>query len=308
MFWIITKSKLAFFPLLIILMGYGNIFNNFQITIINQTHKQPHQTKVLSYNVQNFKYDNNNSYSETKSDIVRFLIDEKPDIVCLQEYHSMANLFYQPLKDIRDSLAANTYYYESYFERKNNQLSGLVIFSKYKVINKGRLKFHGSRTYCIYTDVIINKDTVRIFNIHLASTRLEPEDIDFVVNPEAEGSKALKNKSTQIYYKLAQAYQLREKQLNYLLKEIESTPYKIILCGDFNDTPSSWVYTNLAKELKDTFAEKGIGVSSTYAGPLPLLRIDYIITSSNITTCGFKRYNIKKSDHYPISSILEQIN
>ena len=305
-YWTITKSKLAFFPLLIILIGYGNIFNNFQITILNTTNKQPHQTKVLSYNVQNFKYDNSNHpYSETKNDIVNFLIDEKPDIVCLQEYHSMANLFYKPLKNIRDSLNASTYYYESYFSRKNNQLSGLVIFSKYKVINKGKLKLHGSRTYCVYTDVLINLDTVRVFNVHLASTRLEPEDIDFVVNPEAEGSKAIKNRSTQIYHKLSQAYQLREKQLNNLLIEIESTPHKIILCGDFNDTPSSWIYKQLSKKLNDTFVEKGNGVSRTYAGPLPLLRIDYILTSNCMETKGFKCYHIKKSDHYPVSAILD---
>jgi endonuclease/exonuclease/phosphatase family metal-dependent hydrolase len=306
-FWIFTKSKLLFFPILLILVGYGNVFNNFQITIFNQINKQPHQIKVLSYNVQNFKYNNNNSYLETKNNIVNFLINEKPDIVCLQEYHSVSNLFYKPLKDIRDSLGASTYYYESYFNRKNNQLSGLVIFSRYKVINKGKLKFHGSRTYCVYTDVIINMDTVRIFNTHLASTRLNPEDIDFVVKPEAEGSEALKNRSTQIYHKLAQAYQLREKQLYYLLNEIKSTPYNIILCGDFNDTPSSWIYKQLANNLQDTFVEKGIGISNTYAGPLPLLRIDYILTSDNIKTCGYKRYDIKKSDHYPISAIIEQI-
>jgi len=284
----------------------GNLFNNFQISFFNQTDKQQNQVKVLSYNVQNFKYENNGqSYSETKSEIVDFLVSENPDIVCLQEYHSMANLFYQPLKDIRDSLGASTYYYESYFSRKNNQLSGLVIFSKYKVVNKGKLKFDGSRTFSVFTDVIINSDTVRVFNIHFASTKLEPTDIDFVVNPEAEDRNALKNRSIRIYDKLAQAYKLREKQLNYLINEIELTPYEIILCGDFNDTPSSWIYNQLANKLNDTFVKKGMGISHTYAGPLPLLRIDYILTDKNIVTLGFTRYNIKKSDHYPISAIIE---
>jgi len=308
LFWIITRSKLALFSLLVIIVGFSNIINNFQITFFNQSEKNVDQLKVLSYNVQNFKYDNNSHpYSETKSEIVNFLVAQNPDIVCLQEYHSMANLFYQPLKDIRDSLNASTYYYESYFSRKNNQLSGLVIFTRYKVVNKGRLKFDGSRTFGIFTDVIINTDTLRVFNIHFASTKLEPADIDFVVNPEAEDRKALKNRSVQIYYKLAQAYQLREKQLNFIIQKIESTPYEIILCGDFNDTPSSWVYNQLANKLNDTFVKKGMGISHTYAGPLPFLRIDYILTGNNIATFGFTRHNIKKSDHYPVSAILEQI-
>jgi endonuclease/exonuclease/phosphatase family metal-dependent hydrolase len=305
-FWAFTKSKLVLFSLLIIIVGIGNIFNNFQISFFNQTDKQQSQVKVLSYNVQNFKYENNiQSYSETKREIVDFLVVQNPDIVCLQEYHSMANLFYQPLKDIRDSLDAATYYYESYFSRKNNQLSGLVIFSKYKVVNKGKLKFDGSRTFSVFTDVVINLDTVRVFNIHFASTKLESADIDFVVNPEVEDSKALKNRSIQIYYKLEQAYQLREKQLKYLLREIESAPYEIIVCGDFNDTPSSWVYNQLVNKLNDTFVKKGMGISRTYAGPLPLLRIDYIMTGKNMITSGFTRHNIKKSDHYPISAIIE---
>ncbi len=306
--WILTKSKLVFFPIIIILIGSGNMIDNFQITFFNQTDKQPHQIKVLTYNVQNFKYENNtHSYSKTKNEIVDFLVNQKPDIVCLQEYHSMANLFYQPLKDIRDSLNANTYYYESYFNRKNNQLSGLVIFSRYKVVNKGRLKFDGSRTFSIYTDVIINMDTVRIFNIHLASIRLEPEDIDFVISPDADDRKAISNRSTQIYHKLAQAYELREKQLDYLINQIKATTYEIILCGDFNDTPSSWVYSKLTDKLDDTFVEKGMGISHTYAGPLPLLRIDYILAGKGLSTCGFTRYEIKKSDHYPVSAIVEQI-
>ncbi len=263
---------------------------------------------MVSYNVQNFKYENNTqSYSKTKNEIVDFLVKNKPDIVCLQEYHSMANLFYKPLKNIRDSLNANTYFYESYFNRKNNQLSGLVIFTKYKVVNKGKLKFDGSRTFSVFTDVIINMDTVRVFNIHLASIRLEPEDIDFVVNPEAEDSKTIKNRSAEIYYKLAQAYQLREKQLKHLMKKIESTPFDIILCGDFNDTPSSWVYNQLTSNLDDAFVEKGLGISRTYAGPLPLLRIDYILTGKGFITRGFSRYDIKKSDHFPISAIIEQV-
>ena len=304
--WIIAKNKLALFSIFIIIIGFGNIGNNFQLTFTNQKIADDHQITLLSYNVQNFKYDNgSHSYSKTKQEIVDFLISKKPDIVCLQEYHSMANLFYKPLKQIRDSLKANTYYYESYFSRKNNQLSGLVIFTKYKVVGKGKLKFKGSRTFGVYTDVIISGDTVRVFNIHFASTKMETRDIDFVINPDAENSQALKNHSTKIYHKLVQGYQLREKQLTYLQDQIKSTKYDILICGDFNDTPSSWVYNQLSNEFTDTFVKKGSGVSRTYAGPLPLLRIDYILVSKRFTTKGFKRYNIRKSDHYPVSAIIE---
>ena len=303
--WVIFKSKLTILPLFLILLSFGNIFNNFQFTLFSDNNKSSSQTKMLSYNVKNFKYPHEDSYENTKSKIVDFLINQKSDIVCLQEFHSMANLFYKPIKQIRDSLAANTYYYESYFGSKNNQLSGLVIFSKYKVVNKGKLKFDKSRTFCIYLDVIISNDTVRVFNTHLASIRLETDDIDFVANLDANDSKKLKSKTIGIYHKLVMAYELREKQMKQLMSIIEATKYKIILCGDFNDTPSSLVYNTIADKLNDAFVKKGMGISPTYAGELPLLRIDYVLSSKSITTVNYKKYKFKHSDHYPISAILE---
>ncbi len=300
------KSRLVFFSIIIILLGFSNIFNNFQITLFNSVDSKPDQSKVLSYNVKNFNERNKNSFELViKSKIINFLMEQDADIVCLQEYHSTSNNLYKPLKEIRDTLDANTYYYESYFNPRYNQLSGLVTFSKYKAINKGKLKFTGSRTFGIYTDVIINNDTVRVFNIHLASIKLKPGDLDFVVNPDAENREELKSHSLEIYRKLVLAFELREKQLKVLLDKIKSTKRKVILCGDFNDTPSSWVYNQLTDYLTDTFVKKGTGICRTYAGPIPFLRIDYILTGNDIITRGFTRHNLEKSDHYPISAIIE---
>ncbi len=306
-YWIVTKSRLSAFSLVILLFGFNNFFNNFQLSLINSVDKQPDQIKVLSYNVQNFgEQKRSQSTIENKSEITNFLLNQNADIVCIQEYYSTNDQLYKPLKEIRDTLSANTYYYESYFNPKYNQLSGLVTFSKYKAVNKGKLKFTGSRTFGIYTDVLINNDTVRIFNIHLASIKLKPEDLDFVVNPEAENSDNLKSHTSDIYQKLVQAYLLREKQLKYLVEEIKSTKYEIILCGDFNDTPSSWIYKQLQKYLTDTFVKKGMGIDRTYAGPLPFLRIDYILTGNSFNIVGFTRHNILKSDHFPISAIMSR--
>lgn len=306
-YWIAVKNKLALISLIFVLVGFSNFFNNFQVTLVNSSDKKQDQTKVLTYNVQNFSERNKNIPAlEIKSEILNFLIEQDADIVCVQEYHSTSGNLYKPLKKIRDTLDASTYYYESYFNPRNNQLSGLVIFSKYRAVNKGKLKFTGSRTFGIYTDVIIDNDTVRVFNIHLASIKLKPEDLDFVINPETENSEELKSHSSEIYRKLLLAYELREKQLGYLLKKIKATNFDIILCGDFNDTPSSWAYGQLNNYLDDSFVEKGMGIGRTYAGPLPFLRIDYILATEGYRTFGFTRHDLKKSDHYPISAIIQK--
>ena len=309
LYWATIANKIIFLPLMVLLIGFGNIFSNFQLTIINSDIKHNEDTKVLTYNVKNFGEQKNKGISSsTKKDIISFLINEDSDIICLQEYQSTNKKLYEPLKKIRDTINAQSYYYESYFNPKYNQLLGLVIFSKYKAVNKGKLKFNGSRAFGIYTDVLINNDTVRIFNIHLASIKLVPEDLDFVVNPDVENSDHFKNQTYEIYNKLQQAYNLREKQLNHLINEIESCPYQIILSGDFNDTPSSWVYHQITNYLSDTYVSKGRGISSTYAGPLPLLRIDYIMTSERFKTKNFTRHKFVGSDHFPISAIIQTRN
>ncbi len=299
------KSKIVIIPIVVVLFGLNNVIDNFQITFFNSKNGNGVEVKVLSYNVQNFnELKISNGGVSTKKRILNFLLEQDDDIVCLQEYHSTSNNLYEPLKEIRDTLEAQSYFYESYFNPSYNQLSGLVTFSKYKAVNKGKLKFKGTRLFGIYTDVIIRADTVRIYNIHLASIKLQPEDLDFVVNPEVENSESFRNKTYDIYSKLMLAYELRERQLDVLISEIESCNYPIILCGDFNDTPSSWVYNQLANYLSDTFVSKGNGISVTYAGPLPLLRIDYILHSNSFKTGEYTKHNFRSSDHFPISAII----
>lgn len=305
-YWIFRGHIFAAFSGIIFIFSVGNITHNFPVSLFTKFQTESSDIKVLSYNVRNFNERESKGSVTSKNNIISFLSDETPDLVCIQEYHSTSNNLYEPLKSIRDKLGMESYYYESYFNPKHNQLLGIVTFSKYRAINKGKLKFQGTRTFGIYTDVIINLDTVRVFNIHLASIKLLPSDLDFVTNQESENSEKVKGRSIYIYNKLIEAFKLREKQLNKLIEIIDNTPYAIILCGDFNDTPSSWVYRQMNNKLEDTFVEKGTGICPTYAGPIPFLRIDYIFKSKDYKTRGIKRYTNFNSDHYPISAILKK--
>ena len=67
-----------------------------------------------------------------------------------------------------------------------------------------------------------------------------------------------------------------------------------------NDTPSSYAYGQLSDNLKDAFIERGLGFGSTYAGSLPLLRIDYIFASPKAHIERFEVLPYQISDHYPI--------
>ncbi len=304
-FWSVFKSRYWLISSVIILIGINNLFNNFQFHFKQEDKKGDKNIKIITYNVMLFSTDKTGKDSMyQKNNIISFLTSEQAQIICLQEYHSMDRYVYLPLIELSKRLGQNTYYYESYFMPRYDQLSGLVIFSQYEAVNKGKLKFPGSRTFGIFTDLLIDKDTIRVYNIHLASIRLQESDIGFVLNPDFNDRKEFRIHSATIYTKLVKAFLLRERQLDYVLQEISNCRFPVILCGDFNDTPSSYIYNRLSAHLTDTFIKKGNKLSRTYAGHLPYLRIDYIFASDDFSVQQYKRELYRYSDHFPVSSIL----
>jgi endonuclease/exonuclease/phosphatase family metal-dependent hydrolase len=304
--WALLKSRMFFVSLLVILLGYNNLLQNVQFSF-NGDDETPKKTiQLFTYNVERFGlYDSEEKFRKTRKEVIQFIKSKNPGIVCLQEYHGKGKTLYEPLQQIKTELGADSYYYESYFNPRYQQLTGLIIFSKYKAVSKGKLKFENSRTFGIYTDLIIHGDTVRTYNIHLASIQLMPADIDFVVNPGKD--KEAKLHALRIYSKLSEAFQLREKQMAFLVDKIKKSPYPTILCGDFNDPPSSFVYNKITNILDDCFVEKGKGLGRTYAGELPLLRIDYILKSHEFISLEYRRHKIHFSDHFPVSVTLKRI-
>ena len=80
-------------------------------------------------------------------------------------------------------------------------------------------------------------------------------------------------------------------------------PYKIIVCGDLNDTPYSYTYEQISEILLNSFEEKGRGFGFTYNGKLSMLRIDNIFADSELSIKSFKTLNtISYSDHYPLAA------
>ena len=302
-----SSRKLALIPLLAIILSLPTVaktINFFNSGSKNETNVE-NNIKLLSYNVRQFGASDKFTRSIIKNDILNFVVNENADIICIQEYQSRNKNIYKPLKQLRDTLNSGTYYYESYFNPGTRDLTGMVIFSKYPAINKGKLKLDGSRTFCIYTDLIIHSDTVRIFNVHLASISLKPSDIDFVVTADANSENEFKAKASNVYYKLKSAFSLRERQVKMLTQYLKQTKYKILLAGDFNDTPASRVYNKISSRLNDTFNFKGFGMGTTYAGRIPFLRIDYIFADDKFEILKFNKHKLKRSDHYPVSTLIK---
>jgi endonuclease/exonuclease/phosphatase (EEP) superfamily protein YafD len=103
------------------------------------------------------------------------------------------------------------------------------------------------------------------------------------------------------------AFSIRARQARTVSTHIRKCPYPVILCGDFNDTPNSYIYHLFGKQLNDSFTQAGFGISNTYNGFIPLFRIDYILYSNRFNAIYYSRGSVDLSDHFPIVAVLETL-
>jgi len=279
-FWIAKLKKHFLLSLIVLIIGFDslrsfiNFSNNFKFLGGNEI-------SIISYNVRLF-----NIYKWIKNDdislkIQEFLISNNSDIICLQEYQN-------------SKIKLNNYPY-FYEEIRGGDLKyGQAIFSKYPIVNKGSLNFNRSSNNAIFSDVKIHNDTIRIYNIHLQSFSLEKQDV----------LRSVSQNNDKFFDDISNTFIKQQTQVEILRKSIESSPYKVIISGDLNNTAFSYVYKELSKGYKDSFKEKGNGLGITFSYNLIPLRIDFILTDKLFKINDFKTFKLNLSDHEPVYSQL----
>lgn len=310
-FWLFQLKKHLFLSLIIILIGFSPLQRTFKFRSKN-IEKTDNQIKLLSYNVRLFdvyKYKKKDRKRfDDRNKIFDFLKDENADIMCFQEFYYDKSGFFKTVDTIIQFVDAK-YYHTAYSSENdsNYYFSGAATFSKYPIIKRGKVKFEKkSDNICIYSDIVKNKDTIRIYNVHLESIRLSKEDEMFYeeISNQNEQSK-IKTGTRKILSKLKRAFIKRASQSRNLAEHIKNSPYPVIVCGDFNDTPVSYAYHKVSENLKDAFVECGKGIGNTYNGKFPSFRIDYILYSKNFSAYSFNVKKTEYSDHYPIISNIQ---
>ena len=287
LYWIVSFKRHFWSNFFIILIGWGQF--STLINIENKKSNTEDSFTVMSYNVRLFNVykwiDNKN----IKNEIVDYINTVQPNILCLQE-------FYAP-----NELPNIQLPYQHIGLQSQKKQWRMATYSSFPIINKGTVSINGERknNICIYSDIVAENDTIRLYNIHLASNWFRPSDYYFMQNPILE-TKELKKNVLSIGKRLKNSFVKRAEQVEAIKTHINKSPYPIILCGDFNDTPSSYAYHQLSKGLKDAFVEKGRGLGRSYNGKFPSLRIDYILCSPELNINSFDTRGVKLSDHYPV--------
>ena len=175
---------------------------------------------------------------------------------------------------------------------------GSILFSKYPIIDSGKIKFPGNfAESLIYADIVKGKDTIRVFTTHLQSFQFSETDyanIEKLKDPDAEALEASEN----IYSKMKLAFTRRTEQADMVRKTIDKSPYPSFVCGDFNDVPNSYTYFKIRGGLQDAFLATSFGIGKSYNALAPTLRIDYIMPDNNFNVTQFDMVDEGLSDHH----------
>ena len=293
--WLLFKPRYALLSIGIIVIGWGYFTRFMQL---KGESSEEANIKVVSYNVKHFVADTSGTQKENATKIISFLAEQNADIICLQEARLRKNSIFNLAQTVKDLESIKHYQFA-----RSSTTYGSVTMTRYPIVNMGEIRFENTRNISIYTDVLIDGDTVRIFNIHLQSYLIDPDKYSIIDSPGLNEEKDIEEVK-EMSRKFKDAFEMRAEQVREIRKYIDESPHNVILCGDFNDTPVSFSYRTLSDGLTDAFVSSGRGIGRTYIGKLPSFRIDYILHGDSFESYNFETLDYRMSDHLPVSCSL----
>lgn len=289
LFWLALRSRFLVLSLAVIFIGWNPIGDHIRIFPNADNRSPDHSFRIMTYNVQSAA---GNKHLTSRADVFHIINKANADVLLFQELHLSPEKFHsysQSYPHLQEAKVVN--YHEG---------SNLLTVSRFSVLNKGFLS-GGEGTFALFTDLLVYNDTLRIYNIQLASNYLDKEKSIFDQGFHLNDSESQKQASS-IIRKLKRGYQTRTDEVQILTTHIEDSPHPVLLGGDLNDTPMSYAY----RQIRNTGLEDGFkkytksGMSNTHNENLPPIRIDYILYDEEYKTWSYHRISESASDHFPV--------
>ena len=265
------------------------------------------QFTLITYNVECFgRYDTTN---HVPNESMRYILDREPDIVLVQEGSPERDyLRLTQLESMMDEFNRK-YPYHSDGNRD------LLIFSKYPYsvgpdievrpvassVNYVGGQYH---YYAKTFDVEMPQRRVRFINVHLQSTGLS--NLDKMHYRELlHGHLPQHDETTAVTHsvseKMGNAFRQRAFEARNVRKLLNESPTDVIIAGDFNDTPGSFVYRTIkGDDMTDAWTECGLGPIYTFRNNLMLFKIDQVLYRGNLEAIDVRCEREGESDHYPL--------
>lgn len=272
----------------------------FQIggsSTIPPAEEHPGMVTLLSYNLHSFGGTGFESKPKDSCALafLDLLKEHQPQVLCLQEYA------HAPSINVTDSLVLLGYNHYYGAHGANTNPSGTVVFSKLPITFIKKVD-----TQKLLIELLNGEHPFRILCVHMDSYAFDLNDREDI---EHLGHLKIDSSSRRTMSKAKETVLRHETEWNEQLRPLVSEcSLPLLMAGDMNDIPSSWLYSQVTKYLDDTYRDKGVGFCTTYNGSFPRFRIDMVFHSKEFTTLSYRRIKTEISDHYPVLVSLELNN
>lgn len=315
-YWIIRRSKWVIVCVAALLVSWKQVSVMFSFHFPGKfkSTKSAETIRVLTWNLSSWGESNRSDGKKTdyKEEMIETIRESNADVLCFQEYLIYKDSKYQD--SLIPALRESGYQY-CYFARTNypyriyttSSLTAVAILSKYPITDSAHF-FYTDEAFAepiMYADIKIHDRTARVFSTHLQSVMFEDNHYRILHEMKKDPVRTGLSGSKAIAYRLRNAYIKRAGQAELLNKKIKESPYPVIVCGDFNDVPNSYIYFTVKGDMQDVFLKKGSGFGKTLRILSPTLRIDYILADRKFDVMQFNKIEVPYSDHFPIVADLD---
>lgn len=258
--------------------------------------------RVLSYNVCAFGFKPHSAVAPNAT--LQYIKSSGADIVCIQEAMLNQNPFAGVVSKTLRGYLSQDYPYIRVI-RVNRGGSTLAILSKHPITSLQEIPIPSWVNGAIAAKILLYGREVLVINAHLESFHLGRVDGGEYLNLVKQGNAIRLQDALRA--KLAPTLKAHEEQAEILRQFIQehSREGRVIVCGDFNDTPLSYVHRRVSEGMEDAFVERGNGLGFTFHTRPFYVRIDHIIYGKafQAQSCQVDR-SAAESDHYPIQAVL----
>jgi len=301
-YWVLRLKLWLLISLAGLLLTIGTSRLWFPVNFGGENNEKKTTITVMTFNVMYLDFIKNPDSNELHP-VIDYIAQSGADIVCLQEVGM--DFLHKRLKEKKTKKALKAYRYV--LSGSSEGLYSVVCLSKYPVISSRRIAYESLSNSSYRYDFRIDGKTVTVINNHLESNKLNSKEKNHYTNLVTSGgeSEELTKVAELIGSKVGSATSIRAAQAMAVAEEVRVCGNPVIVCGDFNDIPGSYVYHTLADGLTDAWVVKGLGWGNTFHENRFLFRIDYILHSSDIQTVDVTVDKVKISDHYPLIATLQ---
>ena len=257
--------------------------------------------KILSWNVIHTNDLRQPDYQGNRA--IEYMIQSGADVICLTEVRKFDDSeIHHFSKELQDSI----FRIYPYFAGLPNK-TDIKVLSKYPVQRLEKISYDamGNCRFDFFKINFPGNNELIVAMVHLFSYGLSEEERMVVtdINSMETAKMSMKELKGTIRRKMGDAFRTRAEDAVKLREELDdiSPDVPLIVCGDFNDVPSSWTY-NIVRgdDLRDAYEETNFGPAITYNLHAFYFHIDQMLYRGPLVALDLSIGKIDSSDHYPL--------